>query len=167
MLVSPWFRREEGFDVVQVLFVCLGNICRSPMAEAIFAHHAVAAGLGAELAQDSAGTSSWHVGEEPHAGTRKALKQRGIACSHLGRAVTPDDLTTQDYLVAMDAANKSELLRMGADAGRVSLLMDYVPGMAGEDVPDPYYTGDFEHVYTLVDAGCRGLLAHIRAARTT
>lgn len=149
--------------MVRVLFVCLGNICRSPMAEALFAHRVAECGLGHAFALDSAGTGSWHAGEEPHPGTRKALKRRGVACSHIARAVTPDDLATQDYFVAMDAANKADLLRLGADPGRVSMLLDYVPGMAGEDVPDPYYTGDFEHCYRLVDAGCRGLLERVRS----
>ncbi|MDF2923415.1 MAG: low molecular weight phosphotyrosine protein phosphatase [Paenibacillaceae bacterium] len=152
--------------MIHVLFVCLGNICRSPMAEAVLRHKINAAKLDDRIKVDSAGTGSWHTGNTPHKGTRAILKEYGIADSGIfARQVAEKDFRDHHYIVAMDAANMSDLQEF-APAGhqaRVALLMDYVAGREGTGVPDPYYTGNFQEVYDMVDAGCEALLQHIRS----
>lgn len=153
---------------VKVLFVCMGNICRSPMAEAIFRHRVREAGLEGEIAVASVGTGDWHLGEPPHRGTRDVLRARGIAHQGVSRQVVATDLEAADYVVAMDGANVAALRQVvGAPPldGKVRRLLDYLPNSPVRDVPDPYYVGNFEGVYDLVDAGCVALLEHIRAER--
>jgi protein-tyrosine phosphatase len=149
---------------IRVLFVCMGNICRSPMAEALFRHQVAEAGLADRFVIDSAGTGSWHVGEPPHRGTLAVLARHGVeAGQQRARQLTPDDFSSFDYVVAMDAENLAEIGRFRRDPhARVSLLLDHAPGLDTREVPDPYYSGGFEHVYRLVEAGCSGLLAQIR-----
>jgi protein-tyrosine phosphatase len=149
---------------IRVLFVCMGNICRSPMAEAVFRHQVAAAGLADRFVIDSAGTSGWHAGEPPHGGTLAVLARHGVeAGAQRSRQLTPDDFAAFDYVVAMDEENMAEIGRFRRDPhARVSLLLDHAPGLGAREVPDPYYTGGFEPVYRLVEAGCAGLLAQIR-----
>jgi protein-tyrosine phosphatase len=132
------------------------------MAEAVFRHLVARAGLADRVVADSAGTGAWHVGEPPHHGTRRALRERGIDYSHRARAVAPDDFTRFDYLVALDSENLADL-RALARGGHpnITRLLDYAPGARTRDVPDPYYTGGFDAVYDLVEQGCRGLLERI------
>lgn len=151
--------------MVSVLFVCLGNICRSPMAEGVMRHLVSEAGLQDAIRVDSAGTGGWHAGEPPHHGTRRVLKDRGIDTKGLkARQVLPGDLDSFDYIVAMDRENMAALERLRAKSGgrRIHLLTDFVEGARVKDVPDPWYTGNFEEVHALVDAGCRALLARVR-----
>ena len=151
--------------MIRVMFVCLGNICRSPMAEGIFRHKVEAAGLSGQIQADSSGTSGYHVGDQPHPGTRRVLRAHGISYSHRSQQVSQRDLAAADYLVAMDRDNLQDLTwldREGITDGKLSLLLDYAPQVGRRDVPDPYYEGNFERVYQLVEAGCEGLLAHIR-----
>lgn len=149
---------------IQVLFVCMGNICRSPMAEAVFRHQVAAAGLADRFVIDSAGTGGWHVGELPHRGTLAVLAQHQVdAGGQRARQLTPADLSTFDYVVAMDRENLGDMAAFHREAhSRARLLLDYAPDLGTREVPDPYYNGGFERVYRLVEAGCAGLLAHIR-----
>ena len=151
--------------MINVLFVCLGNICRSPMAEAVFKDLVINEGLDDRFHIDSVGTGDWHVGEKAHRGTRNVLSQHGIRCDSRSRQVTRTDLEQADYVIAMDLSNVSELDYSFGNVGlngRVHLLLDFADNTRVREVPDPYYNGNFEGVYKLVDAGCRGLLAHIR-----
>ncbi|WP_078549910.1 low molecular weight protein-tyrosine-phosphatase [Litchfieldia alkalitelluris] len=151
--------------MVNVLFVCLGNICRSPMAEAVFRNMLNDAGLNDKIKVDSAGTGHWHVGKPPHEGTRQVLNDKGI--SHEGikaRQVVNTDVVNFDYIIAMDAENLGNLRRIAGykQTGYIGRLLDYVTDSKIEDVPDPYYTGNFDEVYDLISSGCRGLLETIR-----
>lgn len=148
--------------MVRVVFVCLGNICRSPMAEAVFRHLVGKAGLADRILVDSAGTGHWHVGERPHHGTLRELAQHGIDASGLtARQVIPADLRTADYVVAMDQENLLDLERIGPARGSLFLFMDLLPEEDRKDVPDPYYVGNFDEVYRLVEQGCDRLLQRI------
>ena len=149
--------------MVRVLFVCLGNICRSPMAEAVFAHKVKAAGLENRIEADSAGTGDWHVGELPHRGTRALLKEREIDYTHAARLVTPRDLDTFDYVLTMDGQNLANVRALGAGRAVVRPFLEYAPHLPLREVPDPYFTGDFAETYTLVGAAADGLLAAVRA----
>ncbi|MFD2369101.1 low molecular weight protein-tyrosine-phosphatase [Brevibacillus sp. GCM10020057] len=149
--------------MTRVLFVCLGNICRSPMAEAVFRHLVEQEGLAAEISIDSAGIGGWHAGERPHAGTQKILNEKGIAHDTLrARQITPDDFAAFDYVVCMDEENLSALQRMAPAGKKVYRLLDFASAAKEQNVEDPYYTGRFAYVYELVEDGCRGLLAHIQ-----
>src|SRR5262244_2724153 len=99
--------------MVRVLFVCLGNICRSPMAEAVFAHKVRAAGLENKIEADSAGTGHWHLGEPPHPGTQRILRARNIAFDHSARLLTRDDLDAFDYILTMDEMNLRDVRSLG------------------------------------------------------
>ncbi|MBK8987924.1 MAG: low molecular weight phosphotyrosine protein phosphatase [Chloroflexi bacterium] len=141
---------------VQVLFVCLGNICRSPMAEAVFQKMVDDAGLTDQILVDSAGTGSWHVGETAHRGTLKVLRQHGIAYNGRARQFHPTDLTPDTYLIALDASNVQDLQRIIAERpAKLFRLLDFATNTTETDVPDPYYSGNFEYVYQLVEDGCR------------
>ncbi|WP_242318951.1 low molecular weight protein-tyrosine-phosphatase [Bacillus cereus group sp. BfR-BA-01349] len=144
--------------MVQVLFVCLGKICRSPMAEAIFRNLVVKEGLEEKIVIDSAGTGDWHVGHPPHKGTQKILKENAVTFEGIkARQVEKEDLTKFDYIIAMDNKNIADLKSLGKTGGYIGRLSDFVP-----DVPDPYYTRNFQEVYDLVTEGCAKLLAFIR-----
>lgn len=146
-------------DGTSLLFVCLGNICRSPLAEGIFIHQARHRGVLEKFVVDSAGTGDWHVGSRPDPRALATAQKHGIELPSMARQVTPNDLANFDLLLAMDSANRDHLVDMGAR--NVKLMRSFEPGNTDElDVPDPYYgDGDgFEDVYTMLVAACNGLL---------
>jgi protein-tyrosine phosphatase len=152
----------------RVLFVCLGNICRSPLADGILAHKLQQAGLSHRVTVDSAGTGAYHVGEPPHVESMRVAKQHGMPIDHLrARQVKRPDFEAFDLIVAMDRKNYGDLLeieRSGDHHHKVRLFMSYVPGASSQDVPDPYFGGPegFDEVFDLVNTGCDAILAEIR-----
>ena len=157
-------------EPVRVLFVCMGNICRSPLAEGVFRELVQRAGLADSIEIDSAGIGDWHVGELPDPRTRAVAERRGLKLVSRARQVIPDDLEQFDYVVAMDEENLRGLRRLRADAGpdtQVRRLREFDREADALDVPDPYYGGDdgFERVHDMVERACAGLLEHIRSER--
>lgn len=149
---------------IQVLFVCLGNICRSPMAEGVFRQLVTNARLSDHIQIDSAGTGNYHAGETAHPGTQRILAQHGIPYEGRARQIRAADVADpRTYVIAMDEANIEDLRRRFGDLPRLSRLLDFAPSTTVRDVPDPYYRNNFDQVYELVEAGCRGLLATIRS----
>ena len=145
--------------VCRILFVCLGNICRSPMAEFVLRHAAAERGISHRVETASAGTSGWHDGEGMHGGTAAVLGRHGIpANGFTSRRVRADDFGHYDYIIAMDDDNLAELeKRFGRHPEKIFKLTDLIAG-GGSKVPDPWYTGDFDETYRLVQAGCTALL---------
>jgi len=155
-------------DMITVTFVCLGNICRSPMAEAVFQELVNEVGLADQFKIDSAGTASYHTNEPAHHGTREMLAQHGIDYVGKARQIRAHELAETDYIMAMDSDNLADLQSLTRDfvvQRRMKLLLDYAKGVKLKDVPDPYYSGKFAQVYDLVKIGGEGLLAHIRQER--
>jgi protein-tyrosine phosphatase len=152
---------------VSVVFVCMGNICRSPTAEAVFRHYVEIAGLAGHILIDSAGTHDYHIGDPPDSRAQQAAQQRGYDMSGLrGRQVEEGDFHRFDYVLAMDSANLTILQRLappGCDA-QVRLFLEYARHHAEREVPDPYYGGEdgFERVLDMVEDAAQGLLQHIR-----
>ena len=147
----------------QVLFVCLGNICRSPTAHGVFARQVADAGLAEEIVVDSAGTGAWHVGEPPDGRATEAARARGYDLGSLrARQVTPADFERFDYILVMDKNNLGHLQAMQPAEydGHLGLFLDFHPRPPVREVPDPYYGGDdgFDRVLDLVEEAGRGLL---------
>ncbi len=151
--------------MIKVIFVCLGNICRSPMAEAIFRDMVKKDGLTGEIQVDSAGTGDWHIGHPPHRGTQTILTQYNVSFEGIkARKVMSADLEQFDYIIAMDSDNLGNLKKMtGTEkTGQIKRLLDFVDDSKVTDVPDPYYTGNFDETYELVNNGCKRLLDVIK-----
>jgi protein-tyrosine phosphatase len=161
--------KEDGSTLHKsILFVCLGNICRSPIAEGMFRHIASQRNLLAHFTIDSAGLGSWHIGHPPDERAQTAMRQRGIDIGDLrGRRITPTDFEKFDLILAMDRANRDALLKFAPKEGRdkVRLLMDYAPNLCVHEIPDPFFgkNNGFDYVCELVDAACRGLLVSLTA----
>jgi protein-tyrosine phosphatase len=162
---------EEPQRRVRLLFVCLGNICRSPTAEGVMRALVAEAGLQESIQIDSAGTGSWHVGGAPDERATDAARARGLVLEGAARQVGPADLEHFDLVLAMDLENASELRTLAQDEeqrAKVRLLREFDPQSGAQlDVPDPYYggAGGFDEVLDLVQAACAGLLEEIRAGR--
>lgn len=153
--------------MIKVLFVCLGNICRSPMGEAVFRHKVKEAGLDGRINVDSAGTGDWHIGKGPHHGTVDILKRHGIEDKSLiARQVNSTDFSAFDYIIAMDSSNVSNLqgfMRKGdTNKAVIYKMLDFLPDLPVRDVPDPYFTGNFDEVYEMIDQSSDRLLTFIR-----
>ncbi len=151
----------------RILFVCSGNICRSPLAEAIFRRQAEDAGLGDRFEVDSAGTHGYHEGDAADPRTRRVGQRHGVKVTSRAREVEARDFDRFDLLVAMDRGHLRQLTSRGGAAmhGKLRLMRDFDKAASGADVPDPYYSGEaaFEEVYAILDAACRGLLEELRS----
>ncbi len=152
-----------------VLFVCLGNICRSPTAHGVFEQMVQQRGLEERIVIDSCGTGDWHIGRAPDRRASAAAKARGYDLEHLrARQVTAQDFHSFDYILAMDNNNLADLcaLQPQGFTGTLRLFLDYAPQFGEREVPDPYYGGDegFDHVLDLVEAASEGLLREIAGA---
>lgn len=147
---------------MRIVFVCLGNICRSPIAEAVMRQLVREKGLENFIDLDSSGTGDWHIGKPPHAETINILEDHGVDWKGIkARQVTEDDLQA-DYIIAMDAANLGYLHRLKGitTSGEIHRLLDFTEEEFA-DVPDPYFTGEFEEAYQIIDQGCRDFLAYL------
>ncbi len=155
------------FGLVSVLFVCLGNICRSPTAEGVFRHLVEREGLADAVRVDSAGTGAWHIGSPPDSRAQVAARRRGIDLSRQrARQTRTSDFETFDYILAMDRANFATLAAdcPGNARQRIHMFLDFAPGLDAREVPDPYYGGPdgFDIVLDMVEAASKGLLDDIR-----
>ncbi len=153
---------------IAVSFVCMGNICRSPTAEAIMRHLVHQADLDEHIEVDSAGTGAWHVGEDRDPRSHEVAERRGMPLSGVARQFVRSDFARFDYVLGLDRENRADLRRLAPDdtaRAKVHLLRDFDPrSPADSDVPDPYYGGPagFEKVFDICLAACQGLLEHIR-----
>lgn len=146
----------------KVLFVCLGNICRSPLAEAIFKHKLKERGLEGQVEADSCGTSNYHLGDSPDPRTIANAKKNGVLIEHCGRQLSVDDLEDFDYILAMDNSNFTNIHRILENENhkpKIQMMRDYDPQGKG-DVPDPYYGGEkgFQEVFEILDRTMEGFL---------
>ncbi|MGW8247349.1 MAG: low molecular weight protein-tyrosine-phosphatase [Acidiferrobacterales bacterium] len=153
--------------MVKVLFVCLGNICRSPTAEGVFRKYVVEAGLSESIHIDSAGTHAYHIDEPPDRRAQETAARRGIDISGLrGRRATETDLDEFDYVLAMDRENLHNLLAISQDhqRERIKLFLEFAKELDEQEVPDPYYGGPsgFDRVMDMIEEASEGLLADIR-----
>ena len=154
--------------MTSVLFVCLGNICRSPTAEGVFRQLLEQEGVADTIRVDSAGTGAWHVGEAPDARAQAAALERGVDLSALrARQACASDYLHFDHILAMDESNLADLAAQcpAQHRSKLRLFLEFAPHAEEREVPDPYFGGDdgFGHVLDLVEAASRGLLAHLRS----
>ncbi|MHA7131620.1 low molecular weight protein-tyrosine-phosphatase [Algoriphagus namhaensis] len=154
--------------MIKVLFVCLGNICRSPLAEVLFVEKVKQNGMDAHFKADSAGTSDYHIGELPDERTIACARKHGLSISHRGRQVNRTDFREFNYIVAMDEKNLKNLnqlkIRYGFKDKEIYLMRDFQPNADSASVPDPYYGGEdgFEAIYEILDEALDGFLAQIK-----
>jgi protein-tyrosine phosphatase len=151
---------------IRILFVCSGNICRSPLAEALFKSMAKEAGVLSRFEVDSAGTHNYHEGDQADPRTRRVGRQHGLVVDSIARPVIDSDFDRFDYIIAMDRGHRRELM---ARAGRgrsasIRMMREFDPGAPSPDVADPYYGGEdgFENMYLTLQPACRGLLETLR-----
>jgi protein-tyrosine phosphatase len=151
---------------IKVLFVCLGNICRSPLAEAIFKDKIKKRGLDHLFMVDSCGTANYHVGDSPDARTIANAKKNGVAIDHCGRQFTAKDLEDFDFILAMDKSNYQNILRLLKDqshSAKVMMMREFDSVDKGSEVPDPYYGGEkhFQEVFEILDRCTENFLKHL------
>jgi protein-tyrosine phosphatase len=152
----------------RVLFVCLGNICRSPAAEGMFLHLLAQEGLEDRFVVDSAGTGGWHVGQPADRRMRAAAERRGIQLPSRARQLDAGDLSSFDHILTMDASNLADVQALAREVGGASAQIEpivrYCRRIEAREVPDPYYGGPdgFEDVLDLLEDACRGLLEELR-----
>lgn len=153
---------------ISICFVCLGNICRSPMAEGVLSKLVLDAGLRGRIRVDSAGTGGWHKGERADKRARDLAETRGYELSSVARQIVTNDFETHDLLIGMDQSNLDELNALAPDnkaRTKIKLLRDYDPlSPKGAEISDPYYgtSEDFRVAFDQVEAACKGLLVHLR-----
>lgn len=147
-----------------ILFICMGNICRSPLAEGVFLHKARERGVHDEFDVDSAGTGGWHVGDPPDHRSVKVAKENGVRLVSRARQVKSGDFEEFDLLICMDGENAHDLASMGCPPEKIKLLMDYHDDSQHDEVPDPYYGGrdGFKLMHELIDRAVDGLLERMR-----
>ena len=151
---------------VKVLFVCLGNICRSPLAEAIFQTQITQKGFDHLVEMDSCGTANYHVGDLPDGRTRANAMKNGVAINHRGRQLSHHDLERYDFVLAMDRSNYRNILALenaGHHEHKIMLMRNFDPLKSNDEVPDPYYGGekDFQEVFEILDRSVRGFIQHL------
>lgn len=152
---------------IKVLFVCLGNICRSPLAEAIFKHKISKQGLN-DFEGDSCGTANYHIGDPPDSRTIRNASKNGVTINHACRQLNERDLETFDYILAMDKSNYSNIFRLAnarEHASKISLMRKFDPDEGHGEVPDPYYGGErgFQEVFDILDRSIDGFIEHLLA----
>jgi len=153
--------------MIKVLFVCLGNICRSPLAEALFKHKIKLESLSHRFEVDSCGTGDYHIGSQPDHRTIKVAHQNGVEIFHACRQLKGDDLDYFDYIVAMDKSNHSDILQWSTQKiheEKVLLMRNFDIMQTGTEVPDPYHGGDreFQEVYSILDRCLNGFISHVK-----
>ena len=150
-----------------ILFICMGNICRSPMAEGVFLHKLRSRGILEAYEVDSAGTGGWHAGDPPDHRSERMAHEQGVKLVSRARKVTQRDFEDFDLLVCMDAENAANLEHMGCPPSKIRELMAYHPGASHQEVPDPYYGGEdgFQLMYDLIDQAIDHMLVRMRAGK--
>ena len=155
--------------MINVLFVCLGNICRSPLAEGVFQNLVEQKKLSDLIFCDSAGTSGWHIGEPPDRRSEAIANQHGLTLNHSGRQLEPDDFKNFDYIIAMDKDNLRDIQQAhgfkNIEESRILMMREFDDVDKGADVPDPYFGGPegFENVYQMLERSCKNLLTFIQS----